>query len=177
MKDYEFTLIFSLSDQNDDPSNYIEALGAAGCTDATIGVGVNGRIALSFCREAKDACEAISSAIKDVLSAIPNAVLSEAAPDFVGLTDIAERVGFSRQNMRKLMEQGGMSFPAPLHQGKTSIWHLANVLTWLRDVKHYAIDTRLLELAAVNMQCNLHRSLNEADSRYQREISRWLEKP
>lgn len=70
-----------------------------------------------------------------------------------------------------------MSFPAPLHQGKTSIWHLANVLTWLRDVKHYAIDTRLLELAAVNMQCNLHRSLNEADSRYQREITGWLEKP
>lgn len=48
MKDYEFTLIFSLPDQNDEPSNYLEVLGAAGCTDATIGVGVAGRIAMNF---------------------------------------------------------------------------------------------------------------------------------
>jgi len=176
MKDYEFTLIFSLPDQNDEPSNYLEALGAAGCTDATIGVGMAGRIAMHFCRTAEDANEAISTAIQDVLSVLPHAVLCEAAPDFVGLTDIAERLGFSRQNMRKLMEQGGNNFPAPLHQGKTAIWHLASVLTWLRDVKNYSIDSRLLELAAVNMQCNLHRAIKEADSGFQREISGWLRK-
>jgi biotin operon repressor len=30
-------------------------------------------------------------------------MLAEAAPDFVGLTDVAELTGMSRQNMRKLM--------------------------------------------------------------------------
>jgi hypothetical protein len=35
--------------------------------------------------------------------AIPGAMLAEAAPDFVGLTDVAELTGMSRQNMRKTL--------------------------------------------------------------------------
>jgi hypothetical protein len=33
----------------------------------------------------------------------PGAELVEASPDFVGLTDVADLVGCSRQNIRKLM--------------------------------------------------------------------------
>ncbi|MBW7982524.1 helix-turn-helix transcriptional regulator [Enterobacillus tribolii] len=174
MANFEFTLIFSLPDAEADPAAYIEALGAGGCDDALIGIGLNGRIALNFNREAEDAAAAISSAIVQVRAVIPGAVLAEASPDFVGLTDIADLLGFSRQNMRKIMEQGGYAFPAPLHQGKTAIWHLASVLRWLKERKRCAVDAGLLELAQTTMQCNLYRAARDMDTGLQRNIAGWL---
>jgi hypothetical protein len=46
---------------------------------------------------------AIFSVVQKVRTAIPVAELVEASPDFVGLTDVADLVGCSRQNIRKLM--------------------------------------------------------------------------
>ncbi len=71
----------------------------AGCDDALVGVGQPGRIALDFTREARSASEAVLSAIKDVQRAIPGARLIEAGPDYVGLTEVAEMVGVTRQNI------------------------------------------------------------------------------
>src|SRR5690348_6260120 len=102
MTDYEFTLKFTLPDSATDTDQCVEALAAAGCDDALVGVGQSGRIALNFTRTAKSAFEAVSTALRDVRKAIPEAVLVEASPDFVGLTDVAEIAGFTRQNMRKL---------------------------------------------------------------------------
>jgi predicted DNA-binding transcriptional regulator AlpA len=56
------------------------------------------------------------------------AKLIEAAPDFVGLTDVADLVGVTRQNMRKLMLSHATTFPTPVHQGSASVWHLADVM-------------------------------------------------
>ena len=145
MNEYEFTLKFSLQDASIDPEMYVEQLGTEGCDDALIGIGQNGRIALNFTREANSAFEAISSSITDVKRVIPDANLIEATPDFVGLTDVAEILGFSRQNMRKLMLASGTEFPIPVHEGKSSIWHLFQVLTWLRDRKRYQIEYRPLQ--------------------------------
>jgi len=47
MKEYKFTLKFSLQDN---PDAYIEKLGIEGCDDALIGIGQSGRIALNFTR-------------------------------------------------------------------------------------------------------------------------------
>ena len=71
---------------------------------------------------------AMLSALADVQRALPEAKLIEAAPDLVGLTDIANLIGVTRQNMRKLMLGHGASFPAPLHEGSASVWHLADIL-------------------------------------------------
>jgi predicted DNA-binding transcriptional regulator AlpA len=60
----------------------------------------------------------------DVRSAVPGAWLIEVAPDLVGLTDVADIVGVSRQNMRKLMQTHPGSFPVPVHQGNSSIWRM-----------------------------------------------------
>ncbi len=155
MKEYEFTLKFSLQDASTHPKVYVEQLGAEGCDDALIGIGQNGRIALNFAREANSAFKAISSAILDVKRIIPDAKLIEATPDLVGLTDVAEILGFSRQNMRKLMLTNGAAFPAPVHEGKSSIWHLFQVLTWLKDKETYHIEDTLLETAQTNMQVNV----------------------
>ncbi len=59
---------------------------------------------------------------------MPSATLIEAAPDLVGLTDIADIVGMSRQNMRKLMLAHPASFPPPVHEGASSLWRLWEVL-------------------------------------------------
>lgn len=156
--DYDFTLTFALPDPNIDPACYVEALGEAGCDDALIGTGQRGRIALHFNREAPDAYTALSSAIRDVKQAIPQARLLEATPDLVGTSDIAELMGFSRQNMRKLIQTHYDTFPDPVHQGSTALWHLANVLQWFEQ-QGRSIDPAIKDTTFVAMQINLAKAL------------------
>jgi hypothetical protein len=155
MGQYNFTLRFALGDHDADPNLFVASLLAEGCDDALIGVGRLGRIALEFTRDAPSADEAILSALADVQCAIPNAKLVEATPDLVGLTDIANLLGFSRQYMRKLVVEKGAGFPLPVHEGKPAIWHLATVLSWFADRKTREFDAALMDIARVNMQCNL----------------------
>mgnify|MGYP006204673371 FL=1 len=161
MKLYEFTLKFTLPDAKQNAEAYIAALAQAGCDDALIGIGQPGRIALQFSRDANSAFAAITSAIKDVKTAIPQAKLTEATPDLVGLSDIADLLGFSRQNMRKLMLNHTQSFPAPLHSGSSSIWHLAKVLNWFSQQQNKAVAPEVAEVAQVTMQVNIARALSE----------------
>jgi predicted DNA-binding transcriptional regulator AlpA len=170
MNEYDFTLKFSLPDLNGSPAAYVDALIAAGCGDALIGIGQQGRIAFNFMREAGSAMDAVQSAIKDIRRVIPGAKLIEATPDLVGLTDVAELLGFSRQNMRKIMLGGGATFPLPVHEGKPSIWHLAKILQWLGENGNYSVDSSLLELARVTMDLNIVRELKEIDTGAQGEL-------
>lgn len=156
MKEYEFVLKFRLPEATTDPEAFVGQLAEAGCDDALVGIGQTGRIALDFARESPSAIEAIASAIKDVKRAIPEAQLIEATPDLVGLTDVADILGFSRQNMRKLVLKY-QDFPPPLHEGKPSIWHLAKILHWLDQKKTYTVNLTLLEIADANMQFNIAR--------------------
>jgi hypothetical protein len=155
MGQYNFTLRFALGTHDSDPNRLVDKLVAEGCDDALVGLGRLGHIALGFTREAPTAVEAIRSALADVQRAIPEAKLIEATPDLVGLTDIANLLGFSRQYMRKLAVGKGTGFPLPIHEGKPAIWHLATVLAWFADSKTRDFDEALLEIARVNMQCNL----------------------
>ncbi|MCY7354738.1 MAG: DNA-binding protein [Lysobacter sp.] len=161
MNDYEFTLKFRLPDASEDPEQYVARLAKAGCDDALVGIGQRGRIALDFTRTARSALEAIASAIRDVKKAIPGAALVEASPDFVGLTDVAEIAGFTRQNMRKLMLGNAATFPVAVHDGKPALWHLANVLTWLREQQKRPIDVVLLEVATTTMTLNIARETRQ----------------
>ena len=154
MTEYEFTLRFDISSSLVVPDDAVELLAQRGCDDATVGIGIRGRIALAFTREANAAEDAIASALTDVASALPQAVLVEAAPDYVGLSEIADAVGKTRQNLRKLLVDCSGAAPQPVHEGSSSIWHLAPVLEWLRDAKGYAIDQRALDVAIANRQLN-----------------------
>ena len=95
-----------------------------------------------------------NGALADVRRAVPSARLIEVAPDLVGLTDVAEIVGVSRQNMRKLMLANPGSFPAPVHEGSASIWHLADVLAWLKAKGSYSMTQAMFEVAQVALQVN-----------------------
>ncbi len=169
MIEFEFTLKFTLPNAGRDPEFYLESLGE-NCDDAMMGIGQSGRIGLNFIREAQSAFVALASAIADVKCAIPGAKLIEAKPDLVGLTDVADIVGCSRQNMRKMMVSGGSKFPAPVHEGKSALWRLAKVLQWLKKEKHYQVDNHLMEVAQTTMQFNIVKDAIEVDSATQKQI-------
>lgn len=169
MKEYEFVLKFILLDSETSPEVFVEKLGEAGCDDALIGIGVNGRIALDFTRESASALDAVLSAIKDVKRAIPDARLIEATPDLVGLTDVADILGFTRQNMRKLMIKNP-DFPPPVHDGKPSIWHLAKILKWMEKENKYSVEESLFDIAETNMQFNIAKDMQDLEPAFQLNI-------
>jgi hypothetical protein len=168
--EYDFTLKFKLAAEDADADKLVERLGEAGCDDAVIGIGQPGRIALNFTREGGSARQAIVSALVDVKKAIPRAQLLEASPDYVGLTDVAELIGVTRQNMRKLMLAHAESFPAPLHEGSAAVWHLAPVLKWLKARGTYHIEQPLLDVAHIAMQINLAKETGYLETQVKREV-------
>jgi predicted DNA-binding transcriptional regulator AlpA len=170
MKTYEFELKFSLPGASHDPGKFIERLAETGCTDALVGIGQTGRIALRFNRDAKSAFDAVLSAVNNIKQAIPEATFIEAAPDLVGLTDVAEILGYSRQNIRKLMMNNLVSFPAPVHEGKTVLWHLSSILAWLKERNRYQIDDLLVEIANTNMQLNMAKESVHMDESVQKQF-------
>ena len=170
MTTYDFTLRFRYTDASIGIDERLERLFEEGCDDATVGVGRSDSIALMFGRAADSAREAVLSAVADALRAMPDAELVGASPDLVGLTDVAEMMGFSRQNMRKLLVMVGASAPASVHEGAPSLWHLADVLEWLVR-KGYEVDRGLAEVGSINMQVNLAVQTMRLDPDLQREIA------
>jgi len=164
MNTYEFELRFSLPTTSQNPEDFVERLAEAGCTDALVGIGQAGRLGFRFNREANSAFEAILSAVKNIKAAIPQASLVEAAPDLVGLSDIADILGYSRQNIRKLMMNNLVSFPTPIHQGKTILWHLSSILSWVKESNRYEVDELLLDIANTNMQLNIAKETMHLDA-------------
>jgi hypothetical protein len=167
--EYEFTLKFAVPGTNAD--ELVDRLGAAGCTDALVGTGQPSRIALNFTREANSAMTAIVSALEDSIKAIPEARLLEITPDFVGLSDVAELVDVTRQNIRKLMLKHAATFPSAVHEGSSAVWHLFPVLRWLKDHAHYSVPQPLLDVAHIAMQINLVKESKQLERGVQREIS------
>jgi hypothetical protein len=53
--EYTFTLKYALPPVESDMDALVERLGAQGCTDATVGLGQPGRLALEFTRSASSA--------------------------------------------------------------------------------------------------------------------------
>lgn len=155
MNEYDFTLKFNLENHLADSDDFIEKLYAGGCDDALIGVGNKEYVALNFIREASSAYEAISSAINDVKRVISGVTLIEAAPDLVGLTDAAKILGYTQQHMKNLSIESNSKFPMPVYEGTHSIWHLAEILMWLREYRRQLIDDALLEIAQTNMNINI----------------------
>ena len=164
--EYNFRLKYQLSAEDSELDDIIERLGAAGCEDALVGIGRPGRLALDFTRDSESAQAAVRSAINHVQRAVPSATLIEAGPDFVGLSDIAELTGVSRQAMRQLMLAHPSDFPPPVHEGSLAIWHLADVLDWLQARGRYQVQPELLETASMALELNLARDRGRAVQRH-----------
>lgn len=171
MREYEFTLKFKLPDSNTDPEIYIDKLYESGCDDALIGIGKKGYLALDFIRESSSAYEAMSSAIKDVRKVIPQADIVEASPDFVGVTDVANLLGCTRQNVQKLISKDNLQCPPAVYEGAQSIWHLAELLTWLGRHKDYKIEESLMEIAITTKILNLAKQSKTLDPEMQEKFT------
>ena len=171
--EYEFTLKFKLADPEMSEDDIHLRLGEAGCTDALVGLGLPGYVGLEFIREAGSAEAAVLSALADVKTALPAAALVEAGPDFVGLTDVADLLGMSRQNMRKLFIKHAISFPPPVHGGAAMVWHLAQVLEFLRE-REYEFSESVREVAMTSMQVNLEKERALLDARLAEKVRRQL---
>lgn len=174
MNTYEFILKFTLPGASENGASYVDALGQSGCDDALIGIGNKGRVALDFSREADNALDALISAIRDVKNAIPHCQLIESCPDLVGLTDIAQIVGFTRQNLRKLSLNHRETFPSPIHDGKTSLWHLIDVLNWFEEERELTVSLKLKEIAHANRQLNISRESTKLDLSFLSKVSQYL---
>ncbi|MBA3988139.1 MAG: DNA-binding protein [Idiomarina sp.] len=170
MKEFEFTLKFSLPTDTENALKYVDALGENGCDDAIVGIGQKGRVGLQFNRAAADAFTAVTSAIRDVKNVIPDARLIESTPDLVGLTDIAKLIGVSRQYLRKL-ETTKVNFPEPVHSGSTAIWHLSSFLAWYETSLNKQVNLAIKEIASANMQINIAKEWAQLDRNTQSKIS------
>lgn len=161
MNNYEFELIFKIDNSDEDLLAYSDSLYEAGCDDAILSIGQLGMIALSFTRESESAQIAIESAIENVKAAIPHAELIEASPDIVSITDVASILGHSRQYTRKLFnERSGL--PAPIHMGSPTIWHLSEVLTWIKNITKSKINFNesLLEISNITREVNFEKQMH-----------------
>jgi hypothetical protein len=150
MNTYEFILTFKLPDNAYEPEYYLDALYEAGCGDALAGIGQSGCIALEFERKAKSAEAAVHSAINNVRSAIPGAELIEAKPDLVGLTDVANILNCTRQNVRKYMVNN-LDFPKPTYSGTASLWHLWEIAKFQK----FAFPKSLTDISKTTFKINL----------------------
>lgn len=153
--EYNFILKYQLVADNRDLDRLVDRLSTVGCGDAKAEIGRVGRLTLEFTRSADNADSALRSVLASVRRALPSARLIEVAPDLVGLTDVAAVAGVSRQNMRKLMLAYPDSFPVPVHEGKALLWHLSDVLLWLREKGNYPLAPATLEVAQAALQINV----------------------
>ena len=133
MKVFHFSLV--LSGVGSVTPGLEDSLYEAGCDDALVCF-YNQSVYLMFDREAESFKGAIVSAVADVESASCGAkVISVDAGDLVGLSDIAELTGMSRQAIALLKDgkRGAGMFPTPVLrlEGKQPLWKWCQVAQWL----------------------------------------------
>lgn len=112
MTDHTFTLIL-----NRDPDELLDDLYEAGCDDALFGQ-VDGTHYAEFTREAPTLAAAVRSAVSEVQSIDGLRVLRVEPDDLVTLSEIATRIGRTRESMRLIVagERGSGDFPIPISQ-------------------------------------------------------------
>ena len=94
-------------------------------------------------------------AVAEVQRVLPGARLAEAGPDYVGVSEIAGYLGISRQATRKWVVSRGANFPLAIHEVNGSIWHLAEVLEWMRVVAGFSVPEELLQVSRSAVGLNL----------------------
>lgn len=152
MIEYSFTLVIE-----GDVEPRIDQLFEAGCDDATFG-SVDGVHYADFDREARTVSRAVYSAIEDVES-VPGLVVRRVEPDdLVTMTEIAERLGRSREGVRLLIagERGHGDFPAPVShlRSRNRLWRWSDVAEWAGKASSADIHSARF-IAAVNAALEL----------------------
>ncbi len=151
MNEYQFTLVTS-ADLDDEA--VVDALFEAGCDDATLG-SVDGVGYADFVREGDSFGEAVRSAIQQVES-VPGLKVSRVEPDdLVTMSEIAERMGRTRESVRLLIrgDRGPGGFPPPVShlKSRSRYWRWSDVAAWASRIESGALESQqALLVAAIN---------------------------
>ena len=151
----------------------LDTLHEAGCDDGSFSVEPDGTVLGFFDREAPTEQDAVISAILDVERAgIGARVLrAEADDDWLTASEIAERVGRSRQSVALLArgERGPGDFPTPVARQRSSnpLWSWSQVEAWFERYEPQAVPAhgpRLSPdfLAEVNDRLDLRERLRHS---------------
>jgi predicted DNA-binding transcriptional regulator AlpA len=179
MSKHDFTLILSSEDALTDA--HLDSLFDQGCDDATFGE-VDGVQFADLSRDAESVAAAIGSARRAVERAVPGLRVTRVEPDdLVSASEIAARLGRSRESIRLLIEgkRGPGSFPPPVSGVKAGrrIWRWSDVAEWC--ARNLDLDTPSLRdarfVAALNSALEL-RSLADGltDTEQKREVAATL---
>jgi hypothetical protein len=136
MSGHVFTLVLDYVPTHEQ----FEALVAAGCDDAAFGV-ESGLAVAEFDRTASTLADAIASAVRAVESAGLRA-LRVVDEDLLTLADIADRIGRSRESIRRYVtgQRGAGGFPPPVNPTRdgATFYRWSEVATWIRE--HLDVD-------------------------------------
>lgn len=131
--EYEFSLIVDGVSVDDDEATVI----LAERFDAVVSTsrGVN-RISISAV--GPDAVGAFTGLVRDLGGALPRLQILRVDPDLVGVPDIAQRTGRTRQSVQQWVageRNAGRSFPLPEGSaGRALVWRWAEVDQWLKPL-------------------------------------------
>jgi hypothetical protein len=153
--------VFTLVLDQEPTDEQLDALVGAGCDDAAFGV-ERGLPIAEFDREAPALADAIASAVRAVESTGLRAlrVLDE---DLLTLADIADRIGRSRESIRRYAtgERASGGFPPPVNAAREGVvfYRWSEVVPWLRE--HVDVDVPdpdpALVVANLILQARQHR--------------------
>ncbi len=131
MPAYAFTVVLAQGPTDTELNKFVDN----GVEDATFGT-ERGVAVVEFDREAASLAQAVASAVRDLEDAdlVPVRVADE---DLVTLADIADRVGQSRESVRRYAtgDRGPGGFPPPANPVRdgTVFYRWSEVAPWLRD--------------------------------------------
>jgi hypothetical protein len=112
----------------------LDKLFEAGCDDAVFGV-ERGLPVATFDRDDETLADAIASAVR-ALESVGLISLRVIDEDVLTLADIADRIGQSRESVRRYAtgERGSGGFPPPINPGRegTVFYRWSEVVPWLR---------------------------------------------
>jgi predicted DNA-binding transcriptional regulator AlpA len=93
---------------------------------------------LAVSSDGSNAIEALRNLLDRIVDELPGLRLVRLDPDLVGVPDIAERTGHSRQNVQQWVNgerNGDRPFPPPEGSaGRSLVWRWAEVNEWLRPL-------------------------------------------
>lgn len=142
MLTYEFALVVDgISPEDPD---HDERLAAAGADDAMV-FSDGDRTVVAFYRDAASPVEALWAAVASIEEAYPDAGICRLDRDLVSTTDIADRLGVSREAVRKWVvgeRVAGQGFPMPVGTVShgTRVWEWAAVHEWLVTHKRISVE-------------------------------------
>jgi predicted DNA-binding transcriptional regulator AlpA len=159
MNTYNVTLLVAGIDDDRLDDIYEATEGAA-----TVEVGDRWASALDFDIEARTFAGAVLSAIEQI-ERVPGLSVVRVEPDqLVWASEIAERVGRTRQSIDQLVkgQRGPGGFPAPVSgSARNPLWRWADVEAWFAAYEHREIDAeRPAVVGAVNGALEARRNLH-----------------